>query len=303
MRVSLPLTLFLLSSTACQQPASPPVMPPVAPIEAKAEPAAPAPDPGVIASLDLVALKGAGELDALEVVEATVALDPAYHAAMRYRGWRLKDVLALMPELAGLDASKHELRMVALDGYTVTAPLAGLLEGQGVIAFEDAARPGGQPWATFMQGKREITPAPLYLVWDNTPYGPKFPWPYQLARVAILSTEAAYGRAYPTHALEDAEVMAGFALYKQRCMSCHSINLSGGVVGPELNVPRNVTEYWTEANIRALVHNPRSFRARSVMPGFPDLTDADLDVILRYLRAMAGAKLCDTAESCEAHAE
>lgn len=300
MRAPLLLSLTLLA--ACQQtPPAPPAVQPAAPAAAQAAaPQAVAPEPGVIATLDLVALKAAGKLDRLEVVEAEVAMDPAYHKAMRFRGWRLNDVLALMPELKALDPAKHELRLVAEDGYAVTAPLSGLTGGQGVIAFEDASRPGGEPWGSFMQGKREITPAPFYLVWDKTPYGPQYPWPYQLARITALSTEAAYGRAYPAHALAEAQVLEGFAIYKQRCMACHSVNLSGGLLGPELNVPRNVTEYWSEEHIRGLVRNPRAYRARSAMTAFPDLTDADLDRLLAYLRAMGRAKLCDTAEACDA---
>lgn len=294
MRASLVLCCLLLScAAACQQPD--PSAPPAAPSAAVYKPA-----PGEVATLDLVALKAAGKLDALEVVEAEVAQDPAYHKAMRYRGWRLDDVLALIPELKTLDATQHELRLIALDGYTVTWPLAELTGGAGVIAFEDKAQPDGKEWSSFMQGKREVTPAPFYLVWDKTPYGPQRPWPYQLARISVLATATAYGKAYPGHLAADAQVMVGFGVYKQRCMSCHSVNLSGGELGPELNVPRNITEYWSEEHLRGLIKNPRAYRARSVMPAFPDLSDADVDALLTYLRAMMGAKVCDSAEACEA---
>ena len=103
----------------------------------------------------------------------------------------------------------------------------------------------------------------------------------------------------PTSASQgDDRARRGFLLVKENCLGCHSVNLVGGDLAPELNVPKNVTEYWRKDDIRALVRNAASFRARSKMPAFPHLADADLDAILYYLETMKAQKLCDEKRAC-----
>lgn len=304
------LTILLIAG--CERPAPPPPAPDTTHTAAThtaathttagaTTAATPTPPPPrlaeAVATLDLVALQRAGKLDGLEVVEADISHDPAYDKKpKKYKGYRLTSILKkLLP--GGIDPAVHEVRLSALDGFTVTVPMRQLLDDRGVVAFADREAPAGPaPWLTFRQGKREVTPAPFYLVWPGVPYGPEKPWPYQLATIAVVSTAQAYGRAYPTHAPQVAE---GFATFKARCMSCHSVNLSGGTLGPELNVPRNITEYWDEAHIRGLIRAPRSYRARSIMPAFGDLTDAQLDGLLAYLKAMKDAKACEDATACD----
>ena len=60
-------------------------------------------------------------------------------------------------------------------------------------------------------------------------------------------------------------------------------------MGPELNVPKNVLEYWSEAQVKAYVKNPSTFRYGN-MPPQPQLNDVDLDHLIAYLRAMQKAK-------------
>jgi hypothetical protein len=73
-------------------------------------------------------------------------------------------------------------------------------------------------------------------------------------------------------------------------VKCHAINQQGGRVGPELNVPQNVTEYRDEAFLRAWIKNPFTFRV-SAMPPSPQLSDADVTSLLRYLASMKGSKI------------
>ena len=61
-------------------------------------------------------------------------------------------------------------------------------------------------------------------------------------------------------------------------------------MGPELNVPQNVTEYRDEAFLRAWIKNPFTFRV-SAMPPSPQLSDADVTSLLRYLASMKGSKI------------
>ena len=65
-------------------------------------------------------------------------------------------------------------------------------------------------------------------------------------------------------------------------------------MGPDLNVPMNPTEYFTESALKKLVRDPKSVRdwSAGVMPGFDSarLSEAELDQIIAYLKHMAGKK-------------
>ncbi len=70
-----------------------------------------------------------------------------------------------------------------------------------------------------------------------------------------------------------------------------SLNGAGvAQVGPDLGRPMNVTQYLTEAGLRAIVRNPAAVRTwpQQRMTGFGSKTlpDADLDALVAYLQAM-----------------
>ena len=67
------------------------------------------------------------------------------------------------------------------------------------------------------------------------------------------------------------------------------MNREGGRVGPELNVPQSIVEYRPEAQIRAYIRDPKTFRYGN-MPAHPSLTDADLDDLISYFKAMKAQK-------------
>ena len=54
-------------------------------------------------------------------------------------------------------------------------------------------------------------------------------------------------------------------------------------------MPQNVLEYRPEAQVRAYIRNPQTFRYGN-MPAHPGLTDADLDGLIAYLSAMKDRK-------------
>ena len=89
----------------------------------------------------------------------------------------------------------------------------------------------------------------------------------------------------------DKNQLAGFELYKKNCMKCHSVNKVGGVMGPEMNVPKNITEYWQTKDIKAFVKNPYSYRYNSKMPPVVNLQDDELDLIVDYLTYMKAYKI------------
>lgn len=56
---------------------------------------------------------------------------------------------------------------------------------------------------------------------------------------------------------------------------------------PELNVPRNLVEYWGTDDLAPFIRIARDYHARSKMPGFADwLTDAEIGNARRSLTAV-----------------
>ncbi len=251
--------------------------------------------------LDLGVLAARGEMP--PAVEVATGDDIVYGRPMRYRGYRLRDLLARWANLDALRAAGAEVIFAATDGYVATMALDDALAADGVVAFRDLDAPAGQDWQTFKQGKTTTTPAPYYLVWPNRdPDEWAYPWPYQLATIAVEPFALRFGRAVPDGG--GAAVRAGFHVFKTFCLKCHSVNLAGGDLGPELNVPRSITEYWDREVLAGFIHDVPSYRAGSKMPSFVDLLEtAEIDRVLDYLTFMATQKTCTDATACAALVE
>jgi mono/diheme cytochrome c family protein len=238
--------------------------------------------------VDIAALTGG------TVAAITVAIeDPIYKRSKRYAGHRLADLVRMAwPEADRWAAEGAVLVFRCIDGYSPSMDLARALSGDGVVATRDLDRPAGDPWEPFAHGKETITPAPFYLVWRGIdPADANYRWPYQLVSLSVETFDRRYGNAAPGDEASE-EARRGFRLFVEHCASCHSVNLVGGELAPELNVPRNITEYWPAEHLAAFVKAPDTYRARSKMPGFAHLADAERAAILAYLAAMRGRKIC-----------
>lgn len=252
---------------------------------ARADPSAPP-----VAIADLIA--------GVEPVTVTVQ-DPVYKKAKRFQGYPLATLLRkAWPGVDGWAAEGAELVLTAVDGYAPSMNLDRALTGNGVVAVRDLDRPAEDPWEPFAKGASTITPAPYYLVWTGIDSDdPHYRWPYKLAHLSVTSFEDRYGGAAPL-ARSGMRAQQGFRLFVQNCMPCHAVNQIGGHTGPELNVPRNVTEYWSAHHLRAFIAAPESYRLRSKMPSFGHLPASDRGAIIAYLTAMKQRKVCPAGATC-----
>ncbi len=207
--------------------------------------------------------------------------DPVFGAVKEYDGFLLNEVLNLAGDKA------DEIVFTAQDGYAPNVDAAHLKAHKAYLVFQEHGTNG--KFAKIRQGKAMISPGPFYVVWEE---GKKLqhevPWPYQLVKIEAVDFNKKYPLVYPKEA--KANEHKGFLIFKAQCIRCHSINLQGGDLGPELNVPKNVTEYWDGKNLREFIQNASSYRAKSKMPAFPELSASDIDSVVSYLVKMKTQK-------------
>ncbi len=101
------------------------------------------------------------------------------------------------------------------------------------------------------------------------------PWPYQLARIEVVQFNQKFAKLYPQSAKPGSAEMRGFMTFKNECIRCHSINLQGGDLGPELNAPKSITEYWDRKILKAFIQNKSE----------------EIDDVLEYLSFMKDRKV------------
>jgi mono/diheme cytochrome c family protein len=241
------------------------------------------------------ALVGAIPVDELRAAcgarPVEVREDPYYGRAKRFLACPLREVLALGFGAPPQPGSDEDFFFRARDGYVKLTSAARLAEPGGYLAFADADRTRGDDPGWEPIDRRQVSPAPLYVVWtgpgQNDPH--LYPWPYQLAAIEIAPFASRFPRTVPRQAEPGAAAWRGFAVFRRECIACHAINGEGGKVGPELNVPRSIVEYRPARQIKAYVRNPQAFRY-TTMPAHLHLSDAELDGLVAYFRAMKDAK-------------
>lgn len=217
--------------------------------------------------------------------------DPYYGRRKSYLACPLLDVLR-----EGFGIAEHELADLdvifrASDGYAKPSPGGLLTEDGGWLAFTDADRGTVESPAWDPIDRRQVDPAPFYVVWQEAAQRDthRYPWPYQLVQIELTSMAKLYPLAVPTGAATGSPEFAGYEIFKTQCIACHSINGQGGKVGPDLNVPRSIVEYRPEEQIKQYIRNPVAFRYTS-MPAHEHLSEAQLDAVVAYFRAMSRNK-------------
>jgi mono/diheme cytochrome c family protein len=216
--------------------------------------------------------------------QQTTVSDPEYKQSRTYETVHVMALIDAAKPAGVTLAEDYRLIFQASDGYRSVTTVAVVNEFAGRLAIRDLHAADGQSWRP-IPGKPSMTPAPSYLVWPST--NADLPWPYAVTTIEVWKTEP----ADVTLPDDDPGARAGHAVFKKHCASCHSVNGMGGAVGPELNVPANVTEYWNRAALKQFIRNPASIRNKAKMPTLTDLSDADVDAVIAYLVRMKKLKL------------
>jgi mono/diheme cytochrome c family protein len=202
-----------------------------------------------------------------------------------YNGFSINSLLDSIIRINNFDTTDGMLVFECSDGYRPVIELSKMYGyPKGYIAFKDLDSSIRDNWADSIKDKFN----PYYLVWDDVEKNDQsFAWPYGLISIKLTSLKLVFKDAYPNNP----SFKNGFTLFRTHCMKCHSVNKVGGSMGPEFNVPKNITEYWRDEDIVAFAKNPNAYRRGSVMPAISTITNSDYKEIVAYIRYMKEFKI------------
>lgn len=222
------------------------------------------------------------EMQATLPSRSLAVVNPDLNRRVDYLVFPLAEVLKLGQMPAG-----EELIFHCQDGYAAPAPYTAVKDLDLYLAFGEDGKAG--KWTPIPVGKLVNDPAPFIVISGNSSDAKVFSWPYQVVRIESVDFAQKYARILPKGAPKGGAVARGFEVFRHQCLKCHSINLQGGEIGPELNVPQNITEYRGKAFLQQWIADPASFRARARMPSL-GLSKGQIDDVIAYLAYMKGLK-------------
>ena len=238
-------------------------------------------------TIDLVALQKQGKLTKTEVI--TVQDDPVYHSVKHFNAFSLPELLEKYSVIKNSAIDKYQIVFECEDGYKPMMPLTKFLSAKSFIAVSDVEAPKGKLWSEIIKDGHQMKAAPFYLIYEGvSPKDEAFKWPYNIVKIHFVTTDSTIATLFPK---DDKKAEIGFELFKKNCVTCHSINKIGGNMGPELNYPKSVTEYWNKNQLKEFIKNPASFRNGVKMPTLTNLSEKEIDDIIVYLDYMASHKL------------
>jgi len=201
----------------------------------------------------------------------------------RYQGISTKILFSRLVEKHNIDTSYQEVIFLCDDGYSSRIPFNTLMSDEGYLVNKDID--------SELQWEKEINDkfGKAYLVWDIDEKDNSHSFPYGILQIKIVSIEDEYQRIKPNGSSE--KVAGGYSLFKEHCIKCHMVNGVGGEVGPELNQPMSVTEYWKAEHLENFILDPQQYRSNSKMPITYGLTKDDSKQIIEYLKYMSNNKI------------
>ncbi len=236
--------------------------------------------------LDLVDLQSKNKLGKDTVV--TVVNDPVYHKTKKFQAVNALLLLKNEIDLSKIDIKNTLIIFECIDGYKPEMPLELFLNTNPFLAFKDVNAPKGSNWEKIVKNGNEMNADPFYLVYTSVPTdNQEYKWPYNVIKFRLESKNKNIEALQPK---DDEEAMKGFVLYQKQCITCHAINGIGGEMGPELNYPKSVTEYWKETELVDYIVDPASFRHKVKMPTL-GITKQESKEIVDYLKYMSKKKV------------
>lgn len=234
-------------------------------------------------SIDLVAWK-----DKLGPTESiTVSNDPVFHRTKTFDAIPLATVLKQIPAYTNINPAETQVVFECEDGYNPSMPLTKILGKKAYLAVRDHDAAQGEDWTTLQKGSETKKIAPYYICYTDVPGDDAtYKWPYNLVKISLTSASKETQALFPK---DDDSVVKGYGLFKTHCLTCHALNGVGGTLGPELNFPKSVTEYWKTDDLKAFIAHPDQYRNKVKMPTL-GLEAKEINEIVGYLSYMAKHK-------------
>ncbi len=227
------------------------------------------------------------EKDFAKTILVEVKEDPVYHTQKRYNVVLLNDILNKYFKLNGLNKADYKMVFECEDGYKPEMPLEKLMQANAYLAVSDADAPKGEKWLEIQKDGHIMNAAPFYIVYKGvSPNDGSYKWPYNLVKMHFEPLQSDLALTFPA----DKNAKKGYELYKLHCQTCHAVNGVGGQMGPELNYPKNITEYWKEDDLIAFIKNPSSYRKGVKMPTL-NVSELEVREIVVYLKVMKEQKI------------
>jgi len=235
--------------------------------------------------LDLLDLQAKNKLGKDTMV--TIANDPVYHKTKQYKAVSASFLIKKEIDLTKIDPKNTKIVFECVDGYKPEMPLELFLNAKPFLAFEDLDAPKGAKWEAILKDGNEMNAEPFYIVYTSiSEKDTQYKWPYNLVKIYLEPLNKATIELYP---LKNKKLETGYTLFKNQCLTCHAINGIGGTMGPELNYPKSVTEYWKENELVDYIVNPASFRNKVKMPTL-GISKQQSQEIVDYLKYMSENK-------------
>lgn len=236
--------------------------------------------------LDLVDLQTKNKLGKDTLI--TVINDPVYHKTKKYHAVNALAILKNEVDLSKVDIKNTLIVFECIDGYKPEMSLELFLKTNPFLAFKDVDAPKGSNWEKIVKNGNEMNADPFYLVYTSVSANDQeYKWPYNVIKFRFESKNKNIEALQPK---DDEKAMKGFVLFQKQCITCHAINGIGGEMGPELNYPKSVTEYWKETELVDYIVNPASFRHKVKMPTL-GITKQQSQEIVDYLKYMSEHKM------------
>lgn len=236
--------------------------------------------------LDLVDLQTKNKFGKDTVV--VVSDDPVYHKTKKYQAVSASLLVKNEIDLSKIDIKNTKIVFECIDGYKPEMPLELFLSANPFLAFKDIDAPKGTNWEKIIKNGNEMDANPFYLVYTSIPtHNQEYKWPYNLIKIHLEPLNKSTKELFPTN---NKKVESGYNLFQKHCITCHAINGIGGEMGPELNYPKSVTEYWKENELVDYIVNPAAFRNKVKMPTL-GITKQESQEIVDYLKYMSEKKI------------